>query len=82
MNIANVQFCLHVGLLTSEAGAVSVTVSCHCIPFPLPGLSGCASMGENVPNLAVLDVPEWDDILEGLPLLWEERKGAINGGRN
>ena len=81
MNIANVQFCLHVGLLTSEAGAVSVTVSCHCIPFPLPGLSGCASMGENVPNLAVLDVPEWDDA-NGGPSPSLRRREEDNGARD
>jgi hypothetical protein len=42
--VAKVQLGLHVGPLTSEAGAVSVSVPCHWVPFPLPGPSGWVSV--------------------------------------
>ena len=47
--VANVQLGLHVGLLTSRAGALSVSAPSHWIPLPLPGTAwlglsgrGCA----------------------------------------
>lgn len=59
MDLADVKLDFHVCPLTSGAGAVSVSVSvpCHCIPFPLPGLPGNASIGEDVPSPDGLDVP-------------------------
>lgn len=44
------QFGLHVGTLTSRAGALLVSVLCHWTPFPLPGLSGCVLVEEDVIN--------------------------------
>ena len=45
--MANVQLGLYVGPVTS-----GVSVPCHWIPFPVPGLPGCASVEEDVPSSA------------------------------
>lgn len=48
------QLGFHVGPLTSVTsvcGAISVSVPCYLIPFPLPELLSWASVGEDVPSL-------------------------------
>lgn len=66
--VADVRLSLHVGALTSEAGAVSVCVPCHWIPFPLPQLHDWASVGEHVPSPAGSSCPRVGGNQGGPPL--------------
>ena len=50
--VTNVLLGLHVGAVTSGIGAIFVSVPCHWIPFPLPGVSDWTSVGEDEPSLA------------------------------
>ena len=74
--VADVRLSLHVGPLTSEAGAVSVCVPCHWILFPLPQLHDWASVGEHVPSPAGSSCPRVGGNQGGPPF------PRANAGRN
>ena len=68
------------GALTSGWG-LSVTVPCHWIPFPLLGLPGWASEGEDVPSPAEVNA-QGGVVLKGSGRFlkgwnWEERRVGL-----
>lgn len=72
----NLQVSLHMGPLTSGVWGVLVSVSCHWIPFPLHGLSGCASVKEGVSSLAGTRWTRMGWYPRGLIF---SKKGRVNG---
>jgi hypothetical protein len=74
------QLGLYVGPTTGRAGAILVSVPCHWILFPLPGLPGWASVGEDVPSPVETRCPRvgWYP-KKTTPSL--KRRGGNNGGR-
>ena len=78
-SVANAQL---VGPLTSRAGVVSDSVPCCWIPFPLPKLSGWASVGEDVPSPAGTRYPRVGWYPRGGALLSLRRRGVGESGRD
>ena len=69
------QLGLHVGSLTNGAGAVSISVPCHWVPFPSLELPVWTSVGEDVLLPAGLDAPGWGGTHRVLPFSEKKERG-------
>lgn len=78
--VANVRLGLHVGLLTSGAGLSQSLFPAIGSPYPLLGLAGWASVGEDVPRAAGTGCTRVGCSPSGAPLFCGDWKGTIGGG--